>query len=160
MTTKTKTNDLAQQEMFALVEKLATVKSRQDVDAAMQIYHEEGTLASPSFGATSTGAEQIRSGLEVFFAVCPDYSVELDGYAFDDDTMVSWGKVSTTLTGIFDGHTPNGEIATVPVFILFNFKDNKIWYESFNLDLAGLCRQCGVPAEALVSISTLEGVAA
>lgn len=42
---------------------------------------------------------------------------------------------------------------SVPVFILFRFRDGRVGWESFHFDVAGVARQCGVEAAALVGAS-------
>lgn len=135
-------------EMVRLVAALADVKSRQDVEAAMAIYHPGGLVEAPPLGARCESAAQIRSGLKGFFAMFPDYSVELENQAISGDTLIAWGSVHLTLTRTPSGQTPSGKRATLPVFILFGFRDGRISFESFHFDLASLCRQSGVTLEA------------
>ncbi|MBO4220855.1 steroid delta-isomerase [Bradyrhizobium neotropicale] len=135
-------------EMKRIVSELAAVKSKQDIEAALAIYHPEGVLQSPPMGARSQGADELRRGLEIFFKFAPDYSVQLTGQAADGDTLCSWGTISFTPAYTFRGAKPNGARVTTPVFILFRFKDRKIVWESFHFDLADVAHQAGVPAEA------------
>ncbi|WP_247497320.1 nuclear transport factor 2 family protein [Bradyrhizobium sp. 149] len=135
-------------EMKQIVSELARVKSEQDIEAALAIYHPEGVLQSPPMGARSQGADELRRGLEIFFRFAPDYSVQLTGQAADGDTLCSWGTISFTPAYSFHGAKPNGARVTTPVFILFRFKDRKIVWESFHFDLADVAHQAGVPAEA------------
>ncbi len=138
-------------EMQAIVTALAIAKSRQDIDEAMRIYHPEVVLETPPFQAVGRGADEVRSQLDLFFQIFPDYEVALENSAFAGEEMIGWGRIRVTLTGEFAGHKANGERAEVPVFIVFRFRDGRCAYESFNFDLASLCRQCGVPANALVA---------
>ncbi|MFB6451273.1 ester cyclase [Bradyrhizobium tunisiense] len=135
-------------EMKQIVSELARVKSEQDIEAALAIYHPEGVLQSPPMGARSQGADELRRGLEIFFKFAPDYSVQLTGQAADGDTLCSWGTISFTPAYTFRGDKPNAACVTTPVFILFRFKDRKIVWESFHFDLADVARQAGVPAES------------
>lgn len=139
---------LALEGMAAIVGELARVKSRQDVEAALAIYHPDGVLLSPPLGARSEGSEQLRKGLETFFRFAPDYSVTLSGQAADNDTLCAWGEISFTPAYTFRGEILGNVRATTPVFILFRFRDRKIVWESFHFDLADVARQVGVPAEA------------
>lgn len=139
---------LSAAEMKQIVSELARVKSEQDIEAALAIYHPEGILQSPPMGARSHGADELRRGLEIFFKFAPDYSVELTGQAADGDTLCSWGTISFTPAYTFREAKPNGARVTTPVFILFRFKDRKIAWESFHFDLADVAHQAGVPAEA------------
>ncbi|CEJ10224.1 SnoaL-like domain protein [bacterium YEK0313] len=135
-------------EMAGIVDALATAKSRQDIEAAMRIYHPEGVLVAPPLGPPREGAAEIRAGLVRFFSLFPDYAVTLEGHAVSGETLVAWGTIHLTLAGRPGGQTPNGRRAVVPVFILFRFRDGCVVWESFNFDLASLCRQSGVSADA------------
>ena len=139
---------LSIEDMKQIVSELARVKSQQDVEAALAIYHLDGTLLSPPMGACSNGAAELRRGLEIFFKFAPDYTVELEGQAADGGTLCSWGTISFTPTYSFRGDKPNGARVTTPVFILFRFKDRRIIWEAFHFDLADVARQAEVPAEA------------
>ncbi|WP_218574599.1 ester cyclase [Reyranella sp. CPCC 100927] len=135
-------------EMIRIANALATAKSRQDIEAAMDVYHPDGVLEAPPLGSRRAGATQIRAALKGFFSLFPDYSVTLDDQAVSGDTLIAWGTIHLTLSGNPGGQTPNGARASVPVFILFRFRDGRVIWESFNFDLASLCRQCGVPLAA------------
>src|SRR4051794_40635059 len=84
---------LSAAEMKQIVSELARVKSEQDIEAALAIYHPEGVLQSPPMGARSHGADELRRGLEIFFKFAPDYSVQLTGQAADRETLCSWGTI-------------------------------------------------------------------
>lgn len=135
-------------EMMRIATALADAKSRQDVKAAMRIYHPQGVLEAPPFGSRREGADEIRASLEGFFSLFPDYRVELSGSARDGDTLAAWGEIAVTLEGRPGGQKPNGRTARVPVFILFRFRDEMVVWESFNFDLGSLCRQSGVTLDA------------
>ncbi|UFW46478.1 MULTISPECIES: nuclear transport factor 2 family protein [Bradyrhizobium] len=134
--------------MKEIVFELARVKSRQDVEAALAIYHPDGVLLAPPMNARSEGSAQLRKGLERFFQLAPDYAVQLDGLSADGDTLCGWGKIAFTPAFTFRGDKPNGSRIETPAFILFRFRDCKIIWESFHFDLADVARQAGVPAEA------------
>lgn len=144
-------------EMARIADALAAAKSNQDVDAAMEIYHPECVLEAPSLASRHQGATQIRAALEGFFKRFPDYEVELGGRAVSDDVLIAWGSIHLTLGGRPGGQLPNGTRATVPVFILFRFCEGRVLWESFNFDLAILCRQSGVSTDALVPVGRQEG---
>lgn len=147
-TERIETGSLDAAAMKEIVSELARVKSRQDLEAAMRIYHPEGELLSPPMGGYSRGSAELRATLERFFRFAPDYNVQLDGLAADGDTLCGWGKIGFTPAFTFRGDQPNGARIETEVFILFRFKDRKIVWESFNFDLADLARQSGVPPEA------------
>lgn len=135
-------------EMLRIVDGLARAKSRQDIEAALAIYHPHGVLEAPPLGSRKEGVAEIRAGLRRFFSLFPDYSVALDGHAVSGATLVAWGTIAMTLSGRPEGQAPNGRRAVLPVFILFRFRDGCVIWESFNFDLASLCRQSGVSLDA------------
>ncbi len=135
-------------EMLRIAEELASAKSRQDVAAAMRVYHPQGILEAPPFVSRREGADDIRASLERFFTLFPDYSVTLTQSAVSGETLIGWGEIKMTMTGRPGGQTPNGQRACVPVFILFKFRDGLVFWESFNFDLASLCQQSGVTIDA------------
>jgi ketosteroid isomerase-like protein len=135
-----------------IVGRLAEAKSRQDAAAAMSFYHPDGVLESPSLGTHYVGP-QIAGAIEGWFAFAPDYEVQLDGHGMDEGTLCSWGRASFTPAFTVSGAVPNGQRASVPVFILFRFKDGRICWESFHFDVAAVARQCGLDASALVRAS-------
>ncbi len=132
-----------------IVEKLARAKSCQDVAAAMAIYHPDGVLESPCLGTRYVGPD-IEGAIAGWFAFAPDYEVQLEGHGMDTDTLCSWGRASFTPAFTTNGAIPNGQRASVPVFILFQFNEGRICWESFHFDVAAVARQCGVDASALV----------
>lgn len=135
-------------EMKAIVAELARVKSRQDSEAAMRIYHPEGVLAAPPLGSVAEGADALRRSVETFFKFAPDYAVDLTGQAADGETLCAWGEIRFTPAYSFNGDTPNGKQVRTPVFILFRFRDRRVVWESFHFDIADVARQAGLRAEA------------
>ncbi|WP_040793276.1 nuclear transport factor 2 family protein [Nocardia paucivorans] len=146
------TQTLDVREAVEIVERLAQAKSRQDVAAAMEVYHPDGVLESPSLGGYYVGGE-IEGAVERWFEFAPDYEVRLDGHGLDGETLCCWGEIAFTPAFAFGGAAPNGNRVSVPVFILFRFRDGRVSWESFHFDVAGVARQCGVEASALVRAS-------
>lgn len=135
--------------MYALVNQLADVKSRQDINGALDIYHPQVQLITPSLNAQSVGAEQARQQLEIFFNVFPDYSVTLHEHAFNDNLMLATGEVTLTPTLTPPISQKQFPTVTVPVFIEFHFKDEKIVKEVFNLDIEHIFKKSGLTAQEL-----------
>ncbi|HEY0685744.1 MAG TPA: nuclear transport factor 2 family protein [Steroidobacter sp.] len=136
------------EQMKSIVSKLAAVKSRQDLEAALTIYHADGELLSPPVLSRAKGHAALRNSLATFFRFAPDYEVDLHGQAADGETLCSWGEIRFTPAYSFRGDPPNGKRIRTPVFILFRFRDEKVFWESFHFDLADVARQAGLPAEA------------
>jgi predicted ester cyclase len=135
--------------MFELAQALAAAKSRHDVPAAMKLFQPDMVLETPAFGTTARGLAENKTTLDRFFASFPDYDVELDGHADNDDTLICWGTAKLTMTGDRFGVVPNGRRAELPVFIEFAFKDDLIVGERFFFDLAELCAQSGVSTDTV-----------
>jgi predicted ester cyclase len=135
--------------MFELAQALAAAKSRQDVPAALRLFHQEMVLESPAFGTTARGLAANEKALTRFFASFPDYDVDLRDHASNGDSLVCWGTVRMTMTGDRFGVVPNGSRADLPVFIQFTFKEGLIAGERFFFDLSALCAQSGVSTDAV-----------
>ncbi|MGP3951431.1 ester cyclase [Streptomyces sp. 7N604] len=135
--------------MFELAQALAVAKSRQDVPAAMKLFHQDMLLVTPAFGTTARGLAQNEKALTQFFISFPDYNVVLQGHAGNGATLICWGTVQMTMTGDRFGVVPNGRRAELPVFIQFAFKDDLIAGERFFFDLSALCAQSGVSTDAV-----------
>jgi len=135
--------------MFALAQALAVAKSRQDVPAALTLLHPEMVLENPAFGTRVQGLAENEVALTRFFRAFPDYDVELQGRASNDETLVCWGLARMTMTGDRFGVEPNGRRAELPVIIQFTFKDDLIASERFVFDLSALCAQSGVSTDAV-----------
>jgi predicted ester cyclase len=136
-------------EMFALAQALAEAKSRQDLAAAMSLFHPEMILETPAFGSRAQGLDENEAALRRFFASFPDYEVELEGHAASDGSLLCWGRARMTMTGERFGVTPNGRRADLPIYIRFTFKAGKIASEQFFFDLSTLCAQSGVSTDAV-----------
>ena len=135
--------------MLELAQALALAKSRQDVPAAMKLFHEDMLLETPAFGTKARGLAANEQALTKFFKAFPDYNVVIDGHASNADTLICWGTVQMTMTGDRFGMMPNGRCAELPVFIQFSFKDDLIAGERFFFDLSALCAQSGVSTDAV-----------
>ncbi|RMI40191.1 hypothetical protein EBO15_27210 [Actinomadura harenae] len=135
--------------MFELAQALAEAKSRQDVPVALKLLHPRMMLENPAFGTTARGHEENAKALRRFFAAFPDYEVDLQGHAANDDTLVCWGTVRMTMTGDRFGVVPNGTRAELPVSIRFAFEDDLIAGERFFFDLSDLCAQSGVSTDTV-----------
>jgi len=61
--------------MFELAQALAVAKSRQDVPAAMKLFHRDMLLESPAFGTMARGLAENEQVLTRFFTSFPDYNV-------------------------------------------------------------------------------------
>jgi len=135
--------------MFALAQALAAAKSRQDVPAALRLFHPDMVLESPAFGSRAQGLVENAKALTGFFRTFPDYQVDLHGHASNDDTLICWGTAQLTMTGDRFGVVPNGTRATLPVLIQFTFQGDLIAGERSFFALSALCAQSGVSTDAV-----------
>jgi predicted ester cyclase len=135
--------------MFDLAQELAVAKSSRDIPAALRLLQSDMLLETPAFGTTARGLAENERILARFFATFPDYEIELDGHAANQDTLVCWGTARMTMTGGRLGVSPNGRRAVLPVFIRFTFADDRIASEQFFFDLATLCTQSGVSTDTV-----------
>lgn len=134
--------------MIQLAQTLASAKSRQDVEAAMKLFHPDMHLESP-FGTSARGLPANEAALRRFFVSFPDYEVVLEGHASNAGTLTCWGTAQMTMTGNRFGVIPNGRRAKLRVYIQFTFKDGLIASEYFFFDLSELCSQSGVSTDAV-----------
>lgn len=141
---------ITEAEMLALTSELARVKSRQNIAAALAIYHPDIELVSPSFESISRGAAEAEKNLHVFFALFPDYRVTLADYACKGPMMLATGEVSVTPR--IPGH-PCPRV-TVPVFLELRFEDERIIKETFFLDAGLICKRAGITPEQLRAAAT------
>lgn len=135
------------EQMHALASELARAKSEQNIAAALAIYHPDIELASPSFDALQRGTMAVKRGLQLFFALFPDYRVELHKAALDDLTMLASGQVC--MTPRIPGQ--NCPRISVPVFLELEFRDARIYRETFFLDAGLVCRRAGITPDRLRS---------
>ena len=136
---------ITEAEMLAVSSRLASVKSQQDIAAALAIYHPDIELISPSFDSVSRGEAEAEKNLHVFFALFPDYQVALSEYACKDAMMLATGTVSVT-PQIPDHPCPR---VTVPVFLELHFEGELIVKETFFLDAGLICKRAGITPEQL-----------
>jgi predicted ester cyclase len=135
--------------MFELAKALAAAKSRQNVSAAMTLFHEDMVLECPAFGTRVQGLIANKEVLIRFFETFPDYHVVLHGHASNGEALTCWGIAQMTMTADRFGVIPNGRRTALPVFIQFTFKDDLIASERFVFDLSELCAQSGVSTDAV-----------
>lgn len=129
---------------------LSAAVSRQDTEEALKYYHREMVLDVPAFGNVYRGTAEMRTFLNKFFAVFPDYTITADESWKKDDHTLVLGKLSMTVAGEYEGHKPNGRRVTVPVFMDLTFRDECTDYELFLFDIASICRASGIPTDAFV----------
>lgn len=135
-----------QTDMLSMATELAEVKSRQDILAAVAIYHPQAEMIAPSFDSIATGSAEIEQHLRIFFGLFPDYCAKLEQHAFNQNVMLATAQVSATLN--IPGK--NCHRIELPVFIEFQFHENRISKEVISLDFGMVCRLSGVRPDELI----------
>jgi len=136
--------------MIELVEALAEAKSRQDVPAAVRLFHPEMVLEAPAFGVAAHGLAENEQALNGFFVSFPDYAVTLDGHAHSAGTLVCWGTARMTPAEGWLGLAPHRRPVQLPVVLRFTFAGDRIASEWFFFDLATLAARSGLSADAVL----------
>jgi len=138
---------LTVERMIELVTELAEAKSRQHIEQALAIYHEDIELITPSFESHGRGRAEVHKQLVFFFRLFPDYDVEVSEYSNNDGVLLAEGRVKVT------PNTAAGKAQTarVPVFMEFHFEDDAIRKEVFNWDLSLVASRAGITESDLLS---------
>ena len=133
--------------MLEIVTDLATVKSQQDIAAALEIYHPEVELIVPGSDSYAKGRDEVGIQLEMFFKIFPDYTASLNQHAFNETVMLATGQICLT------PHIPGKDCPRIqlPAFFEFEIRDNKISKEVFVLDMGMVCKKAGILPMELVS---------
>jgi len=136
-------------QMLSRVTELMVAKQAHDVDTLLSLYHPEIVLEQASLGFTSQGYDALRTGLELWAQVFPDYERDFEGATIEGNLLVSWGTARVTLTGEFGGYKTNGNRAEVMTLVIFRFLEGLIVYEGHHWDIATVCHASGIPVEAV-----------
>ena len=131
--------------MRNIVDTLAKVKSKQDIQAALEVYHPQAKLITVGLNAEAQGRLEIEQQLNVFYKLFPDYHVELSQVACNTQVLLATGNIYVTPT------LPNQQCKAVKqqASFSFEFKDNKIVKEVFYLDFSQLCNKAGISQKQL-----------
>jgi len=130
---------------------LANVKSKQDIDAALGIYHCDAKLISVGLNVEANGSEEIRQQLSIFFNLFPDYLVEISQVACNESTLLATGFAQ--LTPLIPGQL----CPTIKQSVAFEFafRDQRIVRETFYLDFGQICEKTYISPEQLMSAINL-----
>ena len=142
-----------------LVARYSAAKSRQDVEGALALCHEDFVLDAVPFGIRGAGKEVVSAQLHMFFATFPDYGVTTDGVAEGDGVVASWGTVRATMRGAFGSFAPTGRTFALPFSCVFVHRDGRLASERFFFDLASMCDEIGLPVEKVAAELRAFGVA-
>lgn len=133
-------------DMIACVTALAQAKSKQNIAAALEVYHRDVEMITPAFKAHARGREETGRQLRYFFHLFPDYAVTVTSYTKAADTLLAHGIVKVT------PNTASGTALTaeVSVAMAFEFRDDTISKETFNIDLQLVAVMAGIPPDELL----------
>jgi steroid delta-isomerase-like uncharacterized protein len=127
------------------LEAYAGAKNRRDVEETLRHCAPDCRYEDPGLGLVVEGKEKLRRFYEGLFAALPDYHVELDGKATNDDTVVVWGQWGGTTTKTIMGiEVEPGRRLEVPTCFVCRFRDGLLVRDSAYFDAATLADQLGV----------------
>ncbi|MCA1835876.1 MAG: nuclear transport factor 2 family protein, partial [Actinobacteria bacterium] len=70
-----------------------------DLDAILATFVEDCYLDTVALGLRSQGRAAARAAYEGYFTAFPDLAPDDEGYAFSENTLVSWGTLRGTSGG-------------------------------------------------------------
>jgi hypothetical protein len=143
---------ITKDQMIKLSNDLHLAKKKHDIDTLLSLYHPDCLIEYPTMGMKNRGRLSVRPAMALYTSIFADYTREEVDYAVNDDTLISWGTTTLTLTGNFNGFLPNGRRAMLKSFLLLKFADNMIIHECHFWDQASLCQQSGISAD-IVTLS-------
>lgn len=130
----------------------AKAKSRADVDEALRHCTEDVVVDTYAFQITGRGCEEVRKQFEGFFALFPDYSVEVDGMIEGRRHVAGWGRISATLKAPLGDLQPTGQSFRIPFSCIWDVRDGLIAREQFFFDLNELAEQLGHSTDAVADV--------
>lgn len=134
-------------EMMALFRLHRNAEARRDYDAILETFADDCYLATAALGTRSSGREATRTAYVAYFTAFPDLTPEDEGFAFGDDTLVSWGHLRGTSSGDWLGIAPTGGTFDVPFTNVTTFVEGRMQGETIYFDLATLCEQARLPLQ-------------
>jgi steroid delta-isomerase-like uncharacterized protein len=136
-------------QMLRLFETHREAEARRDYDAVLATFADGCYLATAALGTRTTGRDAVRANYVAYFTAFPDLTPDDEGFAFGDDTLVSWGHLQGTSGGDWLGVPPSGGNFRVPFTNVSEFADGKMLGETIYFDLATLCEQAALPLERI-----------
>jgi steroid delta-isomerase-like uncharacterized protein len=124
-------------------------EAARDFDAILATFVEDCYLDTVALGLRSEGRAAARTAYEAYYTAFPDLTPEDEGFAFSEDTVVSWGTLRGTSGGLWLGVPPSGRPFAVRFVNVAPLRDNLMAGESIHFDLATLCEQAGLPLDAV-----------
>ena len=137
------------EQMRQLFQTHRDAEARRDYDAVLETFIDRCYLETVPLGLRSEGREPVRAAYVGYFTAFPDLAPEDEGYAFGDDTIVTWGHLRGTNAGEWLGVAPGGGRFSVPFTNVTTFVAGRMAGESIYFDLATLCEQSGVSLDEI-----------
>lgn len=124
-------------------------EAARDFDVILATFVEDCYLDTVPLGLRSEGRLAARAAYEGYFTAFPDLSPDDEGYAFDENTLVTWGTLRGTSGGDWLGVPPSGGSFSVRFVNIAPCRDGLMVGESIYFDLATLCEQASLPLEEI-----------
>ena len=138
--------------MRSLFERHRDAEAARDYDGILATFVEDCFLETKALGLRSEGREAVRMTYEEgYFVAFPDLEPDDEDEAFGNDVMVVWGTLRGTSQGEWMGVPPSGRSFAVPFANVTPFRDGLMAGESIYFDVATLCRQAGLPLDAVLA---------
>lgn len=137
---------MEKQDMINCVTALAKAKNEQNVVGSLKIYHCDAELIAPSFSAHARGRNELERSLQYFFYLFPDYHVAVSNYVETDTGLRAQGSIKVTPNTV----KGKAKTVTIPASMAFEFADNAIIKETFNIDLLLLTKKADINIADLV----------
>jgi steroid delta-isomerase-like uncharacterized protein len=135
--------------MLRLFRSHRAAEEARDFDAILATFVEDCYLDTVALGLRSQGRAAARAAYEAYFTAFPDLAPDDEGYAFSENTVVSWGTLRGTSGGDWLGIPPSGRSFAVRFVNVAPMRSELMEGESIYFDLATLCEQAGLPLDEL-----------
>ena len=121
---------------------------RRDFDKCRQLFHPQYSYTGGD-GQRQEGAEAGIAVADMFTTALPDVKLEIKGTHVSGDSAIVEFVASGTHTGELMGIAPTGRKISMPVCLVLDIRDGKIYAEREYIDMLHLMQQLGVaPAPA------------
>jgi steroid delta-isomerase-like uncharacterized protein len=120
-----------------------------DLDAILATFVEDCYLDTIALGLRSQGRAAARAAYGAYFTAFPDLAPDDEGYAFSENSLVSWGTLRGTSGGDWLGIPPSGRCFAVRFVNVAPMRGQLLVGESIYFDLATLCEQAGLPLDEI-----------
>lgn len=139
------------------IEEYSLAKSRADLEAAISQCTDDIMIETYPFQISSIGRAETLEQWQAFFALFPDYQVQLERLIEDGTAAAGWGTISATMSTDIGAVACTGRRFSVPFTCVWETRDGLIARERFYFDLNHVCEQLHIPtadvAEVLHAIS-------